>query len=92
MHSSYVNGIMDADTWSGWHGLFTHHLTAPGIRQYWALRSGFFSEQFQSYVASLPRDHVSFTVANLKAPPSPDPSVVHTGVIAPSSPGLVKTG
>ena len=41
VHSSYVNGIMDADTWSGWHGLFAQHLTSPGIRQYWALRSDF---------------------------------------------------
>jgi len=65
VHSSFQDGVMDQDTWTGWNNVFERHLTTPGLRRYWKDRSEMFAPSFQKYVRALPEERVGTTVANL---------------------------
>lgn len=67
VHSSYRDGVMDEDTWRGWHNLATHYLTTPGVLVYWSRRSDVFSPSFQTFMNSLPRV-THDEIAHLHAP------------------------
>src|SRR5947199_10362749 len=53
IHFHYVYGLMDKQLWAGWHGLLRHYIAAPGMAQYWNLRTEVFSERFRNFVYSL---------------------------------------
>jgi len=53
MHRLAEEGAIDADTWSGFHGLLQKTTRYPGVRQCFALRRSWFSERFQAYVDEL---------------------------------------
>lgn len=53
IHFHYLNGLMDQQLWLGWQELLRHYITAPGIAQYWAIRSELFSARFREFVSHL---------------------------------------
>jgi len=53
IHFHHLNGLMDKQLWLGWQELLRHYIAAPGIAQYWALRSQLFSARFREYVKQL---------------------------------------
>lgn len=55
MHRLAEEGAIDADTWSGFHGLLQETTRYPGVRQWFAIRRTWFSERFQAYVDDLMR-------------------------------------
>jgi len=50
-------GSIDADTWSGFHGLLTETTQYPGVRQWFSDRRHWFSARFQDYIDGLIRDN-----------------------------------
>jgi hypothetical protein len=50
-------GSIDADTWSGFHGLLTETTQYPGVRQWFGDRRHWFSASFQAYIDGLMRDN-----------------------------------
>lgn len=54
VHSSYLDKVMDEDTWLGWHHIFVQYLSAPGLRSYWEVRREAFSQRFNRVVEALP--------------------------------------
>ena len=55
MHRLAEEGSIDADTWSGFHGLLTETTRYPGVRQWFGERRHWFSVRFQDYIDSLIR-------------------------------------
>ena len=53
IHFHYLNGLMDKQLWLGWQELLRHYITAPGIAQYWTIRSELFSARFREFVSQL---------------------------------------
>src|SRR5437773_12345789 len=53
IHFHYLNGLMDKQLWLGWQELLRHYITAPGIAQYWNIRSALFSARFREYISHL---------------------------------------
>lgn len=78
VHSSYLDKVMDDDTWQGWKAMFTHYLSAPGLRSYWSVRRDVFSARFNQFVESVPAPRSDIPIAGLHAPygtPAVDSSV-----------------
>jgi hypothetical protein len=63
MHRLAEEGAIDADTWSGFHGLLQETTRYPGVRQWFALRRTWFSERFQAYVDDLMRQEPGIEAA-----------------------------
>jgi hypothetical protein len=57
MHRLSEEGAIDADTWSGFHGLLTETTRYPGVRQWFSDRRHWFSERFQRYIDGLIETH-----------------------------------
>lgn len=57
MHRLAEEGTLDADTWSGFHGLLSETTRYPGVRQWFGIRRDWFSTRFQGYVDALIRDN-----------------------------------
>src|SRR5437588_6032773 len=53
IHFHYLNGLMDKQLWLGWQELLRHYIAAPGVVQYWNLRSELFSARFREYISHL---------------------------------------
>ena len=65
IHFHYLNGLMDKQLWLGWQELLRHYIAAPGIAQYWSLRSELFSARFREFVNHLEPVRDRRTVGNL---------------------------
>ena len=68
VHSSYLDRVMDEDTWQGWKTMFTYYLSAPGLRSYWSIRRGVFAGRFNEFVETVPAPRSDIPVAGLHAP------------------------
>ena len=65
IHFHYLNGLMDKQLWLGWQELLRHYIAAPGIAQYWSVRSQLFSARFRAFVSNLEPVRDRRTVGNL---------------------------
>ena len=65
IHFHYLNGLMDKQLWLGWQELLRHYIAAPGIAQYWNIRSQLFSARFRAFVSNLEPVRDRRTVGNL---------------------------
>ena len=65
IHFHYLNGLMDKQLWLGWQELLRHYIAAPGITQYWNVRSQLFSARFREFVNRLEPVRDRRTVGNL---------------------------
>ena len=52
-HLYHTSGIMDDGTWAGWHAAARHYFTAPGWKEYFAVRSDLYSPDFRAFVDGL---------------------------------------
>jgi hypothetical protein len=65
IHFHYLNGLMDQQLWLGWQELLRHYVGAPGIVEYWNIRSELFSARFREFIDHLEPVRDRRTVGNL---------------------------
>jgi len=47
LHYQYIQETLDPEIWEGWKGIIALLSTSPGFREYWAMRSTFFTPAFR---------------------------------------------
>lgn len=65
LHFQYQKGALDPGVWAGWEYLMTGYLQSPGGQAYWEHRQLAFSEDFRSYIDSLPPNDSFMRAAQL---------------------------
>ena len=54
LHSQFLNGTLEAETWHAWEYVFAQYAKSPGFAAYWSLRSKAYSPAFRALYDSWP--------------------------------------